>query len=876
MNKTLYIENTVGLLPSSVIESKLNEYELFIKEYNNSNKYRLIFTITPYCSNVLFNVISEFVSDNEPITNRYPYNERLGKYLGYTNRNVFNRNDLIQDTGYSHEECGGIQYYCGYDIFDNHILKAKDFTVVNKLNLDNETITNTIKRNFNTIKDVVRDCNGNVIEEVKISNVTVLSDNTIKEDKINKHLYTIDSVHTYLMSINENLTEKDGWLGFYNKTNIDINNYEDEDVQLNRVINNRGVGEFIDMYPDRTLYSVIPTYNSEAKKIENNWEYCLTYPAETINHSLISDGLECVYNSYDLIRIYNDPDYTILKFRTFLRHNLKVNDKISIKIKYTNKSNKDVTYTLPNNVRIVETGGGVYEREHFFGVRKGDILTLLLKIDEDSRDGDNSGFVNVSEINSCKIYITKVNNNRKVKYFLRKFKRLKKADGTDYSITVNKAAFSKNIYNDRIGEAIVNDIIDTTGVVDYLGRELSEIYVTVFKTNYGHAEWYSNYGSYGITGEDIEKSHCFGPLTAGFDLPNDQRNYNVHCIHNIPSGNTNNISSSPSALHSLNESSTGTTNDSKGIRISDDSFYGDIIEFDEVTLRETVLEDLYFRFNTYQREDTTYEYCRDLRYRDISSDDYDANGFIVEDRSIKTIESDPKDVKSGDYQYEDYRVNLNPEGYYYKAHHKIILKEYNNTVEWGSDEKININDFTAETIGSEVVEGETIYEHKYTVSCDAKAYYLSVIDTLYLMDKSGGILYIKPSSVSSTSFTFTIKDNSNSFINLTDYILFKQNPLKPKNSYSYNDGSGKYNWRTFKGVDEYSNEDALKNRPFANETHYLHRNINLYMRRQDPHGLYGLSFNELTPLYSMNMIVRGNDKDVSNYNYVKEPERDLC
>ena len=104
----------------------------------------------------------------------------------------------------------------------------------------------------------------------------------LKREKISKHLYTIDSVHTYLMSINENLTEKDGWLGFYNKTNIDINNYEN--VQLNRVINNRGVGEFIDMYPDRTLYSVIPTYNSETNKIENNWEYCLTYPAETIDH----------------------------------------------------------------------------------------------------------------------------------------------------------------------------------------------------------------------------------------------------------------------------------------------------------------------------------------------------------------------------------------------------------------------------------------------------------------------------------------------------------------------------------------------------------------------------------------------------------------
>lgn len=861
MNKTLYIENTVGLLPSSIIESKLNEYELFIKEYNNSNKYRLIFTITPYCSNVLFNTISEFVLNDEPITEYYPENENLTGYLGYTNRTTFNRNDLIQDTGYSHEECGGIQYYCGYDIFDNHILKAKDFTVVNKLNSDNGN------PNFNTIKDFVRDCNGNIIQEVKISNVTV-SGNTIEEEYISKHLYTIDSVHTYLMSINENLTEKDGWLGFYNKTNIDINNYKD--VQLNRVINNRGVGEFIDMYPDRTLYSVIPTYNSETNKIENNWEYCLTYPAEIIkNHDLISNGLECVYNSNDLIRIYNDPDYTILKFRTYLRHNLKVNDKINIKIVYSG-----ITYNLPNNVRVVETGDGVYESEHFFGVRKGDIATLLLKIDE--KVGNNNGFVNVSEINSCKIYITKVNNNRKVKYFLRKFKRLKKADGTDYSITVNKAAFSKSIYNDRIGEAIVDDIIDTTGIVDYLGRELSEIYITVFKTNYGHAEWYSNYGSSVITGETIEKSHCFGPLTAGFDLPNDQRNYNVHCIHNIPSDNTNNIVPSLSALHSLNESSTGTTNDDKGIRISDDSFYGDIIEFDDVTLRETVLEEVYFRFNTYQREDTKYEYCKDLMYNDILSDDYDANGFNIEERSIKTIEVDPEDIESGHNRYKDYRVNLNPEGYYYKAHYKIILKEYNDTVEWGSDEKIDIKYFTAKTIGSEEVDGETIYEHEYTVSCDAKGYYLSIIDTLYLLDKNGGMLYIKPSSVSSTSFTFTIKDNSNSFINLTEYILFKQNPLKPKNSYSYNDGSGKYNWRTFKGVDEYSNEDILKNRPFANKTHYLHRNINLYVRRQDPHGLYGLSFSNDTPLFSMNMIIMGNDKDVSNYNYVKEPNRDLC
>jgi hypothetical protein len=357
--------------------------------------------------------------------------------------------------------------------------------------------------------------------------------------------------------------------------------------------------------------------------------------------------------------------------------------------------------------------------------------------------------------------------------------------------------------------------------------------------------------------EDIEKSHCFGPLTAGFDLPNDQRDYNVHCIHNISSDNTNEINASPSALHSLSGSTTATTNDNRGIRMSDDSFYGDIIEFDEVTLRETVLEELYFRFNTYQREDTKYEYCRDLIYHDILSDDYDANGFSVENKSIKTNELNPS-------KYTNYRVNLNPEGYYYKAHHKIILKEYNDTVEWGSDGLID--DFGA--FSKTQVSGG----FEYTIECDTKKYFLSICDTLYLFKNGNPIIYFNLSSVANDSFTFIIKEN----VNINEYMLFKQNPLKPNNTYNFNDGSGKYNWRTFKGVDEYSNEDALKNRPFANETHYLHRNINLYVRRQDPHGLYGLSFNNETPLFNINMVIMGNDKDVSNYNYVKEPERDLC
>ena len=45
--RKIKIEHTFDILPHEHIEAKVNEYTLFMKEYDDSNKYRLVFSFNP-------------------------------------------------------------------------------------------------------------------------------------------------------------------------------------------------------------------------------------------------------------------------------------------------------------------------------------------------------------------------------------------------------------------------------------------------------------------------------------------------------------------------------------------------------------------------------------------------------------------------------------------------------------------------------------------------------------------------------------------------------------------------------------------------------------------------------------------------------------
>ena len=52
------VYSSTKLLGNDIVTDTIDQYQQYIKEKDKSSKYRLIFTINPFCSNVLFNTIT--------------------------------------------------------------------------------------------------------------------------------------------------------------------------------------------------------------------------------------------------------------------------------------------------------------------------------------------------------------------------------------------------------------------------------------------------------------------------------------------------------------------------------------------------------------------------------------------------------------------------------------------------------------------------------------------------------------------------------------------------------------------------------------------------------------------------------------------------
>lgn len=667
------INSNTAVVPTENIVSTINSYEQYIKEKDNADKYRLIFNVNTLCTNVLSNVITEIVrnegGDNtELITEsgfkvKTPYNSYTSRSNNSNNEVSLKRTLMIQDTAYSSKyifsDSVPYVYHCGLDIFNNHTLRAKENAIINRLNSNS---SESVRKNFNTIKDYNRDYFGNLIQFNKIPKTGTTGITTA-----NEHRYTNDNIYTFDESIAFNLIENNGWIGFKNRSTLHIPNYVTGSTQvvINKTMNNNKNGEFIDLYPDRTLFSMIPKFNKERKRLEYNWNYCLTYPYKNItDNDLIKGGIKCEYVSFDSSRTY-------VMFRTMIRNGFKPNMKIFIYF------GKNVIETTVNNVGV----NGKNE-DYFFTVSYNSIMSAF-----------NS---------KVEIRVGRIVEGVKCQYYIRQFKKLpnfnhlginpkygvtlseiNKGINNPFNTTLNKLAFAKNAYGDGVAQIIYNDDIMIEGLVDNLGRPLTEIYLTIIKNNKGNEKWYEK----GLIGdEDVEFSHCFGKISSGFDLPTFSHKYNVHKIHNIK--NLTDKSSQPkNVLSYINESvSPLETN----ITVDKMTFYGDIVEFSPLKMEERVLEDVYYRFNTKQRELCNNSNFQFFNIDEIVYDDYDfqrdgsnSDFKVVTVQYGATIKEDTKDGAEGIKN-----VNVNPEGYYYKPHYKIQLREFEEEVQSGSHQLI--------------------------------------------------------------------------------------------------------------------------------------------------------------------------------------------
>ena len=827
------LSTKVRLLPNENLSELFSLNDQYNKERDECNKFRLILGINPICSNVLYNAKTEVVinegSDKASVIvdDKVPSNASTFKRSTYM--------DVIRNTEYSHPDISGFTYHCGYNIFNNHMLRNDGFVHVNKEQQSSDNGT------YNTIADFLRDSQGKVIKQdigVKYN----------KDGVTDLHLYRFDSIISMRTAFLERCEEIDGWWGFINSSNINIPNRSDETILTNRIINNKKSCEFIDLYPDRSLYSFIPKYNKYRKRLEKNWDYCITYPYEN-DYTLIDTvcgGRNGAIRA-NFHKRYNTNGIEVLQCESYFKHNLKVNDYINIY--YTDGQGEGV-----KRVRIETIGDSLGEnKDKIFTIRFNDIISIYNYL------GDNY------------LFFKRLSGGDECQYYFRKFKKLKNVDGSNLKSDINKIAFGKNIYGDDTAQIIFTDDIDVEGLVDNNGRPVSKVYFTVIKRNAGYEKWYRE-DNPEYNSNDIEFSHCFGKVTSGLDfsgIKDEPWDYNVHRLHNLDT------EQSEGSIEDRTLDVWGSAVSSKvepiegNITIDDDEFYGDVVEYDLASAKETIISPIYHRVNTAQREIFN-PIFRDILQDKIVSDDYDnVNGnkkpfavktYYLNDvensinewgassvNSVNQVDSGKKGIIYG---------NIMPEGNYYNPHTQIELKSEDSVISEAPAKFLNYGD-----------ESVISFEPKYKIL-------VINVPTNYGFYKGDFVAFFNKNN-NDTIWGEIIKTEENGFvlhIQLEDIESgYKESDFKGNNKiykayWSPNNvpfyakllpNKRKFTWRKLLNQSELKNVNPLYDTTFSNGRLYIEKNINFFLRRQDPFGQYGLS----TPIYKDGDNIYSNPMD---------------
>jgi hypothetical protein len=290
-------------------------------------------------------------------------------------------------------------------------------------------------------------------------------------------------------------------------------------------------------------------------------------------------------------------------------------------------------------------------------------------------------------------------------------------------------------------------------------------------------------------------------------------------------------------------------------------FYGDIVEFMPSTVSETTIEDVYHRFNTAQRETDSEEY-RKLIFDEIKHDDYDiGETFTVSEESMID---------------EDEHANLVPEGYYYKPHYRVLIREFENEVNQGNHILVNFSEITK--LGNRKWKLKTAKNYYFEPDRFIGEEQVGYASVVHARKFEKGVFYEvngKCTDVGGPGFTeVTIEMDDDTDIKRGGYKIYRENTEMPEGAYELKDGSGRYLWRNVLSYADMTTEDALYDDVFTNGAHYFHSNIMFYLKRQDPDGTYGIG-NEPYDMASFVSVI-GKEKDVEYAEYVEEGKISTC
>lgn len=826
LNLNVSLERNSKLLPSSDFITTLSQMDVYDRERKNSNKIRLTITIYPYCTNVLFNNMTEIV--NEDYTKRLTNTAKATDSAIIYKDDSFTLHDAVRDTQLSNDKCKW-NYFCGLNIFNNHILRSNTFKAVCPLeNIDEKA------PEFNTIQDLMREWDGKQVKGYSDANIDQ------QEPSIDLHLYLRENIDSFQAAITNKLKDKNGWLGFTNAATIETYD-KNGSLGINKVINSAKSCEFIYMYPTPDLYYFTPKYNINKNRYEKNWNYCLTYPYRDSrsdeDQGKFEDFLNQKNNSLKLI-YYEEKNNNIICY-SIAKHGLNVGDKVNLY-----KDNENSSELTIENAEVISLGDVNQKNKKYVFTIKNNGILLSSKWKEITKEEYEQGFIEIDNNhltiskNNTKVgntyYIinNKVNlddsalsfsfkkciNNAPVEYYVRYFSKIPnwkfsdrminekviyENDGNEDSIynsyvldylekshdfqNVNATmAYAKTIYNDDVSQIVFTDDIDLSYLHDNLGRPLHEIFLTIMKNNKGYKQWYGIQEASRINDGEIEYSHAFGKVTSAFELSKyslcNNNIKNILLLHNLDGG----IEGYGEIDYNSNEIT---------------EFIGDLCYYSPSTAEEFSIQKICYRFNTAQRElkegDEAYSIFRELIYDEIITDDYDADGFKVKDDNVFD------------------NVCQRKEGYYYQAHYPIQIHTFSELQSaYPRTYKIlQIN-------GSTIIVDRTFNSEKYD-----KCYLYNIsngnVDE-FQVEEVVGIKSFKPNK------SLSINDNIKNY-----RILAPDKYTVPKFAKMMNDGSCRFAWRDLiiNGYDANSN---IEEYPFTNGAFYVNKRINFYLHRQDP------------------------------------------
>jgi hypothetical protein len=389
-------------------------------------------------------------------------------------------------------------------------------------------------------------------------------------------------------SIKNNINIVGGWYGKLEKINVTNNNS----------------CIFTQFTPTANKFSLLP-YDKGGNVYVKNWEVKVTYPkSKDSNHYLVNGGLLIVDKFLSIV-----GGRQMLGLTTPTKHGLTQGDFINIYNLtgiYTNKQ-----------YRVVKLGND-----------KGELNDYSFVIDVEKIPTAN---ISTDPVITSLTRFKRVINGEESSYYFRIFSTL--TDLGDYE--VYPLAYSKTLYNDKMVQISVNQDIDVTGLVDNLGRPLSELYFTFIKTNSDNT--FTNV-----------KSGVKVPFLTTLDVPTpispNSQYRNVSDINRIHNGGNN-----PMVSHTPLETSVLPTNT---------DFYGDVVEYNKFELVEKVIAEVHHRFNSINRE---------------------MNSTLLVDSTTLTLGP----------RYE---------GTYYKPHHLIKIRNYSNFIEQGDSNTVGVPDY-AEDLG---------------------------------------------------------------------------------------------------------------------------------------------------------------------------------